>query len=68
MSVDWTQFTPFTSLAGGVAIGLAAALYVLGLGRIAGITGVVGSALQSLRTRPSGAALAWLFSSGAPPA
>ena len=53
MSVDWTQFTPFTSLADGVAIGLAAALCVFGAGRIAGIAAVVGSALQSLRMRPS---------------
>ncbi|MEP7100842.1 MAG: YeeE/YedE family protein [Burkholderiales bacterium] len=61
MSVDWNHFTPLASLAGGVAIGVAAALYVLGAGRIAGIAGIVGSALQSLRTRPANAMLAWLF-------
>jgi len=64
MSVDWNHFTPLASLAGGVAIGVAAALYVLGAGRIAGIAGIVGSALQSLRTRPSNAMLSWLFIAG----
>ena len=64
MSVDWNHFTPLASLAGGVAIGIAAALYVLGAGRIAGIAGIVGSALQSLRTRPSNALLSWLFIAG----
>ena len=61
MQIDWNHFTPVASLAGGVAIGLAAALYVLGAGRIAGIAGIVGSALQSLRTRPTSAMLWWLF-------
>ena len=67
MQLDWNSFTPWASLAGGLTIGLAAALYVLGVGRIAGIAGIVGSALQSLRwlrsprRRPASAALAWWF-------
>ena len=67
MFVDWNHFTPLASLAGGVAIGLAAALYVLGVGRIAGIAGIVGTALQSLqswRPRPVNALLPWLFIAG----
>lgn len=49
MHIDWTQFTPWTSLAGGLAIGLATALYLLGTGRVAGIAGIVASPLRALR-------------------
>jgi len=42
MLVDWNQFTPWTALAGGAAIGTAAALLILFNGRIAGISGIVG--------------------------
>jgi hypothetical protein len=37
-----TEFTPFASLAGGAMIGAAAALLWLSLGRIAGISGILG--------------------------
>ena len=46
MTIDWNSFTPFSSLAGGALIGLATALLVLWLGRIAGISGIVGSLLS----------------------
>jgi uncharacterized membrane protein YedE/YeeE len=46
MTIRWQAFTPWTSLAGGVLIGLAAALMVVLLGRIAGISGIVGGLLQ----------------------
>ena len=46
MSVDWLNFTPWASLAGGALIGLAAALFVLGNGRIAGISGLLGAVLE----------------------
>lgn len=36
-----TDFTPFASLAGGLAIGLGAVLLMLGLGRILGATGIM---------------------------
>ena len=36
------DFTPFSGLAGGALIGLAAALLMLLTGRIAGVTGIVG--------------------------
>lgn len=45
MTIDWTNFTPWTSLGGGVLIGLAAALFALLNGRIAGISGIVGGML-----------------------
>lgn len=64
MTLDWTHFTPWASLAGGAAIGLAAALYVLGAGRIAGISGIAGSALQSLWRRSPGASASWAFVAG----
>ena len=37
-----TQFTPYSAAAGGVLIGAAAALLWLALGRIAGISGILG--------------------------
>lgn len=46
MSIAWEAFTPGASLAGGVGIGVAAAIMVLWLGRIAGISGIVGALLQ----------------------
>ena len=42
MTVDWTHFTPWASLAGGILIGIAAAMLVLLNGRVAGISGIVG--------------------------
>lgn len=36
-----TEFTPFASLTGGVMIGLAVVILMIGLGRIAGISGIV---------------------------
>ena len=46
MTILWNAFTPGASLAGGLLIGLAAALMVVLLGRIAGISGMVGGLLQ----------------------
>ncbi len=42
MTIDWTHFTPWSSLAGGALIGLSAALFMAFNGRIAGISGVLG--------------------------
>jgi uncharacterized membrane protein YedE/YeeE len=55
MTVDWNSFAPVTALAGGLLIGLSAALLVVLNGRIAGISGIVGGLLerQGFRTRPS---------------
>ncbi|HJV60962.1 MAG TPA: YeeE/YedE family protein [Albitalea sp.] len=49
MTIAWNAFTPWSALAGGVLIGLAASLFVLGNGRIAGIAGIVGAMLHALR-------------------
>ena len=49
MNIDWMHFTPWASLAGGVLIGLAAAMLVLLNGRIAGISGIVGGLLVRQR-------------------
>lgn len=49
MTIDWNHFTPWTSLAGGVLIGLAAAMLVLLNGRIAGISGIVGGLVAARR-------------------
>jgi uncharacterized membrane protein YedE/YeeE len=46
MTVNWTDFTPWTALGGGLLIGLAVALFVLFNGRIAGISGIVGGLLR----------------------
>ena len=49
MLVDWNHFTPWVALLGGVLIGLAAALFVLFNGRIAGISGIIGGLLRPQR-------------------
>ena len=54
MSIDWNHFTPLAALAGGVLIGIAAAMFMLLNGRIAGISGVLGGLF-----RPSRGDLAW---------
>jgi len=46
MSIAWTSFTPLSALIGGLIIGLAAALFVLLNGRIAGISGILGGLLR----------------------
>ena len=46
MLIDWTHFTPWAALAGGVLLGLASALFVLFNGRILGISGIVGGLLR----------------------
>ena len=53
MTVAWHLFTPWAALAGGLLIGLASALYVLGNGRIAGIAGIVASPLRALSSGAS---------------
>ncbi len=50
MSVDWHHFTPWSSLAGGILIGAAAALLVLLNGRVAGISGILSGVVGSRRS------------------
>ncbi|MFM9925229.1 YeeE/YedE family protein [Variovorax sp. H27-G14] len=54
MTIAWNAFTPWSALSGGVLIGLAAAMFVLLNGRIAGISGVLGGLF-----RPVGGDVAW---------
>lgn len=49
MTIDWNHFTPWTSLAGGLVIGLASALLLILNGRIAGVSGIVGGLFRPLR-------------------
>lgn len=49
MHIDWQHFTPWSALAGGMLIGLAAALLILFNGRIAGISGILGGVLRPRR-------------------
>ncbi len=49
MSIAWHEFTPWTALAGGALIGLAAAMFVLLNGRIAGISGVIGGLFKPIK-------------------
>jgi uncharacterized protein len=53
MLIDWNAFTPWSALAGGLVIGAATALFLLGNGRIAGIAGIVASPLRAVATRKS---------------
>ena len=45
MSIDWSAFTPWQALSGGILIGLASVVLVLWNGRIAGISGILGGLL-----------------------
>ena len=54
VSIDWNAFTPWPALAGGALIGVAAGMFALLNGRIAGISGVVGGLL-----RPARGDIAW---------
>jgi len=49
MTLDWSAFTPWPALAGGLLIGLAAAMFALLNGRIAGISGILGGLLKPVR-------------------
>ena len=46
MTLDLNAFTPASALAGGALIGLAAAMFLLFNGRVAGISGIVGGLLR----------------------
>jgi uncharacterized membrane protein YedE/YeeE len=54
VNIDWNAFTPWASLAGGVLIGMAAAVFALLNGRVAGVSGIVGGLL-----RPARGDIAW---------
>ena len=52
--IDWAHFTPWSSLAGGLLIGVATAMFLLFNGRVAGITGILGGLL-----RPKAGDIGW---------
>ena len=54
MSIAWNAFTPWSALAGGLLVGIAASMFLLLNGRIAGISGIVGGLL-----RPARGDIAW---------
>ena len=45
MTIDWTHFSPWASVGGGLLLGLASALFILINGRILGISGILGGLL-----------------------
>ena len=49
MNIDWVHFTPFASLAGGIILGVASAIFILVNGRILGISGILGGLLPPKR-------------------
>ena len=57
MTIDWNHFTPWASLAGGVLLGLASAMFILVNGRILGISGIIGGLL-----RPTSGDVGWRLS------
>ena len=48
MAIAWNAFTPWSAVIGGLVIGLASGIYLLGNGRVAGIAGIVSSPLRAL--------------------
>ncbi|RBP21979.1 hypothetical protein DET50_12821 [Marinobacter pelagius] len=49
IEIAWSNFTPWSALAGGILVGLAAASFLLLNGRIAGISGILGGLLTPLK-------------------
>lgn len=49
MTIDWNAFTPAAALAGGVLIGVAAGIFAVFNGRVAGISGILGGLLHPKR-------------------
>jgi uncharacterized protein len=56
VTIDWNHFTPWASLAGGVLIGAASALFILLSGRLLGISGILGGLI-----RPRSGDTGWRF-------
>lgn len=53
MTIDWTHFTPWTALAGGILLGIASAALILVNGRVLGISGILGGLLVPKRSDAS---------------
>ena len=65
MQINWTEFTPVLSLAGGMLIGAAALLLMMANGRVMGVSGILGGLLGSSDTK--GWRLAFLVGAVAAP-
>lgn len=50
MTIDWTHFTPWTALAGGILLGIASAAFILLNGRVLGISGILGGLIAPQRS------------------
>jgi uncharacterized membrane protein YedE/YeeE len=48
MHIAWEQFTPYTAIGGGLLIGLASIILMAGIGRIAGVTGILAGVMIGL--------------------
>ena len=66
MSIDWTHFTPWLSLAGGLLLGVASAMFILLNGRILGISGILGG-LMARRLGDIGWRVSFLLGMAAAP-
>jgi uncharacterized membrane protein YedE/YeeE len=53
MTIDWTHFTPWTALTGGILLGIASAAFILVNGRVLGISGILGGLLVPKRSDAS---------------
>jgi uncharacterized protein len=47
VDIDWIHFTPWRSLAGGLLLGVATAMFLVLNGRVLGISGIVGGVLNA---------------------
>ena len=65
MQINWAEFTPILSLTGGMLIGAAALLLMVAIGRVMGVSGILGGLLGSSDTK--GWRLAFLVGAVAAP-
>lgn len=49
LSINWAEFTPWTSLIGGVLIGFAAVVFILFHGRIMGVSSILSGLVLPLK-------------------
>ncbi|HEX7607605.1 MAG TPA: YeeE/YedE family protein, partial [Usitatibacter sp.] len=49
MQIDWPAFTPESAVIGGLLIGAAAIMFALLVGRVAGISGIIGGLMRPRR-------------------
>lgn len=61
MNIDWVHFTPFSSVIGGLMIGIASTILLIFNGRIAGISGILGEVLSK---KQQGNGWRWAFLAG----